>query len=244
MAPRPLWLALSLALWGSTVTPAPAVAGSGGAPAELAAARATDYAGAVAAIAARRAQLAKIWAGGDRAAAVRRASDEIIAGVRELARRWTGTRWGLGAPQATAPGPGKINCGTFVGTVLRDAGFTVDVPVLQRQPSQLIIRSFVGPERMRRWSNASMARFVADVRKMGTGLYIIGLDFHVGLLVQTEGDLRFLHASYVTGTVVDEPAAAAPPIVASKYRVVGKLLDRANLRAWLEGRRIEVKGTW
>jgi hypothetical protein len=44
--------------------------------------------------------------------------------------------------------------------------------------------------------------------------------------------------------VIDEPAATATPIVTSKYRVVGKLLSRQNLRDWLAGNRIRVKGNW
>ncbi|HEU5061157.1 MAG TPA: hypothetical protein VFU21_31720 [Kofleriaceae bacterium] len=194
---------------------------------------------------ARRARLAEEWArSGDRAALVGPTAEAIQEQVRRVARRWLGTPWGLGAPQSRSPGEGKINCGTFVGTVLRDAGFVVDVGRLQRQPSQLIIASFVGAGRTRKWSNAPMERFLADMRRMGPGLYIIGLDFHVGFLLQSEDELRFVHASYVTKTVVDEPAAVARPITESRYRVVGKLLDRANVRDWLEGNRIRVKGSW
>lgn len=232
--------ALFLAL--IVTSPALAAAASEGSSAP---APAADYDEDVAAIEARRRLLSRRWASGrDRVATADRAAAEITAAVTGLARRWLGTAWGLGPPQSRTPGAGKINCGTFVGTLLRDAGFRVDVSKLQRQPSQLIIRSFVGRDRTRRWSNATMDRFLADVRRMGPGLFIIGLDFHVGLLVQTDRELRFIHASYVTRTVVDEPAALAPPIVTSKYRVVGKLLDRANLRAWLEGREIEVQGNW
>lgn len=169
---------------------------------------------------------------------------ELSAAIHRLARRWLGTRWGLGLPQTDRPGGGKINCGMFVGTVLEDAGFVVDVRKLQRQPAELIIESFVGRRRIKRFSNASMNRFLAGVRSMGPGLYIIGLDFHVGFLVQTERDLRFVHASYVTRTVVDEPAATAVPIVTSKYRVVGKILSAENLADWLRRRRIEVRGSW
>lgn len=169
---------------------------------------------------------------------------ELIAAVRRLARHWLGTRWGMGLPQTSTPGAGKINCGMFVGTVLEDAGFVVDVNKLQRQPSELIIDSFVGGARKKRFSNASMNRFLAGVKAMGAGLFIIGLDNHVGFLVQSKDALRFVHASYVTGVVVDEPAATAVPIVTSKYRVVGKILSPANLDAWLRGARIEVKGSW
>ena len=168
----------------------------------------------------------------------------LVAAVHRLARHWLGTRWGLGLPQSDTPGEGKINCGTFVGTVLEDAGFVIDVGKLQRQPAELIIDSFVGPGRKKRFSNASMNRFIAGVRSMGPGLFIIGLDFHVGFLIQTERDLRFVHASYVTKTVVDEPAVTAVPIVTSKYRVVGKILSPDNLADWLARRRIRVRGNW
>ena len=130
------------------------------------------------------------------------------------------------------------------GRVLHDAGFNVHVRKLQRQPSQLIIKSFVGGTRMRKFSNKPMKAFMASVREMGPGLFIIGLDFHVGLLLQTEDDLRFIHASFETETVVNEDAATAMPIVTSKYKVVGKILSPANIRSWLRGEAIAVKGDW
>ncbi len=169
---------------------------------------------------------------------------EIIASVEQLSGYWLGTRWALGAPQTSTPQKGKVNCGTFVGRVLRDAGFEVRVRKLQRQPSQLIIKSFVGRKRTRKFSNRSMKKFLASVREMGPGLFIIGLDFHVGLLLQTEDDLRFIHASFETETVVNEDAATAMPITSSRYRVVGKILSPANIKSWLGGDTIVVKGSW
>jgi hypothetical protein len=208
-------------------------------------AHAGDYAEVKEKISERRAEMAELYGDSENPTALMEvARAEILTNVARLAQLWLGTSWGLGTPQLAEPGEGKINCGTFVGTVLRDAGFEVPVKKLQRQPSQLIIRSFVGNDRMKKFSNASMKKFLADVRDMGPGLLIIGLDFHVGFLVQTEDELRFVHASYETRTVVDEPAASAGPIVDSEYRVVGKILDDKNIRDWLERNQIDVKGTW
>lgn len=194
---------------------------------------------------ARKSSFLRAWReDGDRRRIESAAALYIVDRVAMLSHRWLGTRWGLGIPQTSTPGSGKINCGTFVGTVLRDAGFEIDVGKLQRQPSQLIIRSFVGRERTRRFSRVPMNRFLAQVRAMGPGLFIIGLDFHVGFLLQTEDDLRFIHASYVTETVVDEDAATAVPIATSEYRVVGKIVSARNVRDWLRGRRIHVQGNW
>jgi hypothetical protein len=192
-----------------------------------------------------RQKLSERWGNKTPPANVRRAIEKtLVDSIDTLADYWLGTRWALGSPQTTVPQVGKINCGTFVGRLLHDIGFDVDVKKLQRQPSQLIIKSFVGNDRIRKFSNASMKRFLSSVREMGNGLFIIGLDFHVGFLIQTDTDLRFLHASFETETVVNESAADAMPITTSGYRVVGKILSDDNLLDWLQGQKIAVKGKW
>ena len=206
-----------------------------------------DYATFRDGIATRRRALAEEWKTtppDERKARAAAIATEITGAVNDLARYWIGTRWAMGAPQTSTPGVGKINCGTFVGTVLRDVGFQVDVRKLQRQPSLWIIRTFTEEKAIQRWSDAPMERFLEDVAALGPGLFIIGLDFHVGFLLQTEDDLRFIHASYETGAVIDEPARSATPITSSRYRVVGKILHRGTVENWLEGRRIPVKGRW
>ena len=167
---------------------------------------------------------------------------ELVSELEFLADFWVGSTWGRGNPQSSTPQRGKINCGTFVGTLLRDIGFTIDVKTLQRQASQGIIRSFVGGKRVRKFSGASMKRFLASVKEMGPGLYIIGLDLHVGLLIQNEDELLYMHSSSETGKVAKELAMDAWTIQSSNYRVVGKILSRKNLRFWLTRRRVEVKG--
>jgi hypothetical protein len=201
-----------------------------------------SYSEAVSALSERRAELAKEWKAGPSRELRSAIEAELVAAVEALSQYWLGTRYGRGIPQTLTPLDGKINCGTFVGSVLRDVGFQVKVKKLQRQPSQAIIKSFVGGKRVRKFSNASMKSFLASVREMGPGLFIIGLDLHVGLLLQTEDDLRFLHASSETMTVVNEDAATATFITMSGYRVVGKILSQQNIQDWLRGDRIPVKG--
>jgi len=162
-------------------------------------------------------------------------------GVRRLAAFWIGTTWGLGAPQIDRPG-GRVNCGTFAGRLLADAGFEIQVRKLQRQPSALIARTFAPPERTRRFSRVPLPRLLDAIRAMGTGLYVIGLDYHVGLLVEVDHDVRFIHASIVTGTAVDEPADTAVLIPASGLVVVGKMLGPRNLEQWLRGEPIPIVG--
>ena len=185
-----------------------------------------------------------------RALAERELSDDelgaaLASQLEELFGHWYGTAWGLGAPQTRTPGEGKINCGMFVGRTLVDAGFVIDHVKLQRQPAELIIKTLTTKDRIKRWRNKSTDAFIQGVQEMGPGLYIIGLDFHVGyLLVREDLEVRFIHASYVTHTVVDEPAASAVPIETSKYRVVGKLFSEELLSSFRTREEIEVKGRW
>lgn len=170
---------------------------------------------------------------------------ELVASMERIFSHWYGTKWGLGAPQTSTPQEGQINCGTFVGRTLVDAGFVIKHKKLQRQPAELIIKSLAPKSAIKRWRNKPMERFVREVREMGPGLYVIGLDFHVGyVLVRPDGDVRFIHASYVTHTVIDEPAIDASPIQSSKYRVVGKIFDERLLAKWAKGERVAVLGSW
>jgi len=169
----------------------------------------------------------------------------LLTHMESIFNSWYGTTWGLGAPQTKTPGEGKINCGMFVGRTLVDAGFNVDAVKLQRQPAELIIKTLAPKTHIKRWRNKPTEDFIEGVQEMGPGLYIIGLDFHVGyLLVRPDLEVRFIHASYVTHTVLDEPADVAEPIVTSKYRVVGKLFTTQNLSDYRQKRRIKVKGKW
>jgi hypothetical protein len=114
---------------------------------------------------------------------------------------------------------------------------------MARRPSEAIIRSLVSERYIRRFSDAPIERFVAAVRRMGPGLYLVGLDNHVGFLVVERDAASFVHSTYLRPTCVTaEPASTSPALVASRYRVVGRLsADPALLRKWLTGERIATR---
>lgn len=169
---------------------------------------------------------------------------QLSAQIQALFDAWVGTTWGLGRPQTSTPHVGKINCGTFVGTVLAHAGFEVDIKKLQRQPSELIVKSLAPKKTIRRYRRVPLAEFVGDVRAMGDGVYVVGLDYHVGFIRVHDGEVRFVHADYYSGLVVDEPAMESPGLLHTNYRVVGKILQPELVERWRRGQRIEVLGNW
>lgn len=172
-----------------------------------------------------------------RAVVLNEARRRLLSLVREdLVPFWYGTPWDFNGT-TEVPGSGKIACGYFVTTILRDAGVVLDRVHLAQQASETIIKSLVDSHSIKRFSNSSLSTFLDAVRDWGDGLYIVGLDMHVGFLVSESGEVRFVHSSYVEPLcVVDEDASGSRVLGASSYRVLGKLTgDDRFMIAWLRG---------
>ena len=72
-------------------------------------------------------------------------------------------------------------------------------------------------------------------KKMGEGLYVVGLDTHAGFLFYDGVELRMIHS---TGRkpkrVINEKAMTSPSLIRSKYKVIGKVSDDEDLiKGWL-----------
>jgi hypothetical protein len=68
------------------------------------------------------------------------------------------------------------------------------------------------------------------------GIYIVGLDYHVGFLVYDGDAVQMCHSSVLwPGTVLCEPAAKAEAMH-SMVHVVGPVLTDDVLRRWVQGK--------
>jgi hypothetical protein len=199
----------------------------------------------IAALSHERAALADAWraAGdeGERRALRARATGLLIRRLRDqLLPAWNGTPWSYSGT-ATAPGERPIACGYFVSTTLEHAGLAVERRPLAQQAAEDIILTLVPESRIARFKRIPLDVFVAAVARQGDGLYLVGLDYHVGFLVVTGGQVFFHHASNLAGAVVREPALTSAALTRSSYRVVGKLFDATLVEAWIEGRSIRTR---
>ncbi len=148
---------------------------------------------------------------------------------------WIGTSWDFYGTTET-PQKGKIACGYFVTTVLRDAGLPLARIKLAQCASEEMIRTLVAKQHIQCFSNVPMNDFINTIKAGGYGLYIIGLDNHTGFIFRDSDDIRFIHSTFLgTRNVQNEAAAGSPIIAASKYRVIGKIsADEASLKRWVE----------
>lgn len=181
-------------------------------------------------------------------AAERTAVEADARAVLELAlpammRCWLGTPWDFNGT-AKGPGQGKIACGYFVATVLKDGGFQVDRYQLAQQPSENILRSFLPKESCTLTTGKDYQAFASEVEKREPGVYIVGLDTHVAFLVVGSDGFRFIHSSgSQPWCVVDENRAEAGVLQRSNWRMLGNLTaDPAVLKRWLKAEKIVVRG--
>jgi len=155
---------------------------------------------------------------------------------------WESTPWSFYG-QTWSPRQGSVACGYFVTTTLFDTGLRLQRSLLARQGSERLIKNLIAEKNISRYRQVSQAKFVQQVRALGPGLYLVGLDFHVAFLRVSEGGaVQMVHSSWIRPRprVVRE-AADSSPALASKYRVVGKLsADEALLKAWLLGQPLAV----
>ena len=157
----------------------------------------------------------------------------------ELAGQWLGTPWDFNGT-TQKPREGKIACGYFVTTLLRDAGFDVERSRLGQQASEIIASTMTTREFMRARDEEPLDAFVTACRKHPPGIYLVGLDFHTGYLVNDGADLWFVHAAYGKPAqhVIVEKAGESAYLGSSKYRHVAFLTeDPKFLLGWLSGRK-------
>ena len=168
---------------------------------------------------------------------------EVIAQARTLISRsiyteilpsWYGTAWDFNGT-TEVPQEGKIACGYFVTTVLRDAGWRVQRARLAQQASENIILSLTTDRYVKRFRRVEINDFVDAVKQWGPGIYVVGLDIHTGFIVNTGDEVYFIHSSYVAPyKVVRERATDSKILAASKYRVLGKITaDDLFIEKWL-----------
>lgn len=162
-------------------------------------------------------------------------SGEALANYidKQLVPHWIGTPWDYnGITQV--PGKGKIACGYFVTTILRDAGVNINRVKMAQCASETMINSLT--KNKVNFSSQTFTNFIKQVKSKGKGIAIIGLDNHTGFLYNDGLELWFIHSSIVgTRAVTKEKASESSVLYYSKYKVVGFISqDAVFIRRWLQ----------
>lgn len=174
--------------------------------------------------------------GAEREAIISEASELLENILPEMMRCWLGHPWDFNGV-ATVPGEGKIACGYFITTIMRDAGFKIDRVRLAQQASQNIIRTFVEDRELYEIkTNTPYPKYIEDISKKYEGIHIVGLDKHVAFIVIKDGEMRFIHSGGKLKRVVDEGRDDANSLQKSNYRVISNISRNENvIKKWILG---------
>ncbi len=197
-----------------------------------------DYKAAQEKLSKQREQLANAYQAANTAskkqAIIEQARGSFIASITTLLPYWYGTPWNFNGT-SEKPQQGSIACGYYVSTILRDSGLEIERVKLAQQASENIIKSLTNDTYIKRFSGQSIEEFLAVVDDWGEGLYVVGLDYHVGYLWHDGEQMHFIHASALPPRrAISEPALTSPALINSRYRVIGKISDDDKLiEKWL-----------
>ena len=165
---------------------------------------------------------------------VRQAQAYLTATITDsLFFYWYGTPWDFNGT-TKAPKQGKIACGFFVTAILSDVGFQIPRVKWAQSASELVIVKIAS--NIQRFHNQPMSKLIDYLNKQGDGLYIVGLDCHVGFIFKSGSTFRFIHSSYYRPEigVMSESLEGWNPLNDSKYRIIGKLLDVEMTQNWIK----------
>jgi hypothetical protein len=145
---------------------------------------------------------------------------------------WYNTKWDFNGKTRT-PKQGAIACGYFVTTVLYDIGLNIPRIKWAESASEVFIKKM--SKQIKRFYNSSIEDVLSYIQKNEDGLYIVGLDCHVGFIYKINDKIKFVHSSYYQPDigVMEEDFTTKNPLKDSKYRVVGRIFDDQMIIKWL-----------
>lgn len=154
----------------------------------------------------------------------------------ELYGKWQNTPWDFNGT-TDRPGQGAIACGYFVTTILRDMDLKVNRNKLAVCASSIMMKNLTPHQRIRNLSYLSYSDFNDTLKHFGKGVYIVGLDFHTGFIVNDGRENWFIHSYYVKRVgVIKETVSNSWSLRSSKTRwLISLTSDKEFLYKWLKG---------
>lgn len=191
-----------------------------------------DYATLVQEIQAKRNELKSLYIKSDSTLIIAR--DYLNRTVsKEIFLYWYGTKWDFNGT-TRIPKKGNIACGYFVTNILTDLGFNIPRIKWAQSASETFIKK-LAPNNIKRFLNKPISEIKEYLLKTGEGVYLVGLDIHVGFIIVDGDNINFIHSNYYHPEigVMSENIDSKNPLRDSNYRIIGKLMTDEMIINWL-----------
>jgi hypothetical protein len=154
---------------------------------------------------------------------------------------WYGTPWDFNGYTNT-PGTGLVACGYFVSTPLKHCGLNLNIFKLAQQAALEIVKRVSCGDSVWYYRGMNSHQFLQKTKgKIKDGLYVVGLDNHTGFLLYENGEVYFIHSSYLDpGSVVREKASDSQALATSYVFVMCNISSNTKLiKKWILGEEIK-----
>ncbi len=162
--------------------------------------------------------------------------------IKDIIPFWYGTPWYMG-PDDDAEYPhqlGKrISCSNFITAVLQNVGFVFDSRKKWADARALYIQtSLADKEQVQRYYGITSRHFAKELMKLTPGLYLVGLNCHIGFILIKNNKAVFIHSNYVNPEVgvTAEAVEISQAIINSEgtgYWITPLLNDDRLIENWL-----------
>jgi len=154
---------------------------------------------------------------------------------------WYGTQWDFNGT-TQEPRKGQIACGYFVTTTLKHAGFDINRVQLAQQAASKIITTMCGKGKTKVIGNSNEKALSKYIGNQKDGIFIVGLDNHVGFIQKKGSKQYFIHSSGLSPQqVVREKLLESKAIKKSDAYYVGNLLEnKTNIIKWIKKEKIKL----
>ncbi|WP_027076040.1 hypothetical protein [Maribacter antarcticus] len=157
--------------------------------------------------------------------------------VDKIIPHWYGTQWSFGGHTAM-PNQGKIACGYFISTTLRDMGININrYELAQKSPIDEAKMISCGSVINKVVEDTPEKAFEEIDQLTKEGLYFIGFDAgHVGYLLKREGELFLIHSNYLSPVSVCMETLKESRVFKSftKFHLVAISHNDTLLQRWLD----------
>lgn len=146
---------------------------------------------------------------------------------------WYGTSWDFNGT-TQEPQKGSIACGYFVSTVLRDAGLHINRIKMGQASSEYMIQQLAQKNDIKLFYDRPLDIALNYIKNKGKGIYLAGLDSHVGFLVNDADNIWFIHSKWTNPkAVVKELTKSSGILASSKYKMIAKIsCNPVLLKSW------------
>ena len=146
---------------------------------------------------------------------------------------WEGTKWDFNG-HTKEPKNGKIACGYFITTTLKDIGIQLERIRLAQQASAVMINQLCKTSSIKKFT--TMDKLNQYMEHVGENeILLVGLEFHVGFIFKRNNKNYFAHSNYIGSEgVMVEIANQSSALKSSNFYMIGNLTKNENfIQNWL-----------